>query len=212
MQVARADIIETRGNLRPKEFRVEVRLRNNRLITYREQLGLKPREMANQIGVSYGMLLAYESMRQSPLTKTSDDWRESALRIASFHGVEPAFFWPDSVIAIEKYKASIELSSDEAARLLSPGPTIAALAPAPDDGLAKKELEEAFRLMLSTLTPREEEILVLRFGLRGEREHTLREIGDRQGVTREVIRKIEVKALKKLRHPARSKRLKPFIE
>ena len=66
--------------------------------------------------------------------------------------------------------------------------------------------------MLSTLTPREEKVLTLRFGLEDGRSRTLEEVGKEFNVTRERIRQIEAKALRKLRHPTRSKKLKDFLE
>ena len=66
--------------------------------------------------------------------------------------------------------------------------------------------------VLATLSPREEKILRLRFGFGKAREHTLHEVGQQFGVTRERIRQLEGKALQKLRHPSRSKRLVVFSE
>jgi RNA polymerase primary sigma factor len=74
--------------------------------------------------------------------------------------------------------------------------------------LLKEQLEE----VLDTLTPREERVLRLRFGLEDGRARTLEEVGQVFGVTRERIRQIEAKALRKLRHPSRSKKLKDFLE
>ena len=66
--------------------------------------------------------------------------------------------------------------------------------------------------MLGTLTEREEKVLRLRFGLEDGRPRTLEEVGQRFQVTRERIRQIEAKALRKLRHPSRSKKLKDFLD
>ena len=65
---------------------------------------------------------------------------------------------------------------------------------------------------MNTLTPREKKVLQLRFGLNDGRSRTLEEVGNVFGVTRERIRQIEAKALRKLRHPSRSKKLKDYLE
>jgi RNA polymerase primary sigma factor len=79
---------------------------------------------------------------------------------------------------------------------------------AASQSMLKTELDE----VLGTLTPRERRALQLRFGLIGGQERTLEEVGKRFGVTRERIRQIEAKALRKLRHPSRSKKLKDYLD
>jgi RNA polymerase primary sigma factor len=83
---------------------------------------------------------------------------------------------------------------------------------APADAAAFELLKEQLEEVLDTLTDREENVLRLRFGLEDGRTRTLEEVGQVFGVTRERIRQIEAKALRKLRHPSRSKRLKDFLE
>lgn len=83
---------------------------------------------------------------------------------------------------------------------------------APADAAAYELLREQLEDVLDTLTEREENVLRLRFGLDDGRTRTLEEVGKVFGVTRERIRQIEAKALRKLRHPSRSKRLKDFLE
>ena len=85
-------------------------------------------------------------------------------------------------------------------------------APAPSDVASHTMLKEQLAEVLSTLTPREEKVLRLRFGLEDGRSRTLEEVGKEYNVTRERIRQIEAKALRKLRHPSRSKKLKDFLE
>ncbi len=82
----------------------------------------------------------------------------------------------------------------------------------PSDAVVGMSLTEQTRKVLATLTPREEKVLRMRFGIGEKADHTLEEVGQDFDVTRERIRQIEAKALKKLRHPSRSKRLRPFIE
>ncbi len=82
----------------------------------------------------------------------------------------------------------------------------------PSEAVINLNLSEQTRKVLATLTPREEKVLRMRFGIGEKADHTLEEVGQDFNVTRERIRQIEAKALRKLRHPSRSKRLKSFVE
>jgi len=81
----------------------------------------------------------------------------------------------------------------------------------PSDAVINLNLSEQTRKVLATLTPREEKVLRMRFGIGEKADHTLEEVGQDFSVTRERIRQIEAKALRKLRHPSRSRRLKSFV-
>ena len=82
----------------------------------------------------------------------------------------------------------------------------------PSEAASFTLLKEQLVDVLSTLTPREEKVLKLRFGIEDGRTRTLEEVGKEFNVTRERIRQIEAKALRKLRHPSRSKKLKDYLE
>ena len=82
----------------------------------------------------------------------------------------------------------------------------------PSDSVASTMLKEQLLGVLDTLTPREQKVLLLRYGIRDGKPRTLEEVGKEFNVTRERIRQIEAKALRKLRHPSRSKKLKDFLE
>jgi RNA polymerase primary sigma factor len=82
----------------------------------------------------------------------------------------------------------------------------------PSEAAVNLNLSEQTRKVLATLTPREEKVLRMRFGIGEKSDHTLEEVGNDFDVTRERIRQIEAKALRKLRHPTRSRKLKYFIE
>lgn len=82
----------------------------------------------------------------------------------------------------------------------------------PQEAIVNLNMAEQCRRVLSTLTPREEKVLRMRFGIGEENDHTLEEVGQDFNVTRERIRQIEAKALRKLRHPSRSNKLKAFFD
>ena len=82
----------------------------------------------------------------------------------------------------------------------------------PIDSVISTSRREEVQRVMKTLTPREEEVLAKRFGLADGTEHTLEEVGRIHNVTRERIRQIESKALRKLRHPSRAGKLKPFLD
>ena len=82
----------------------------------------------------------------------------------------------------------------------------------PSEAVINLSLREQTRKVLATLTPREEKVLRMRFGIGEKSDHTLEEVGQDFDVTRERIRQIEAKALRKLRHPSRSKRLRAFVD
>jgi RNA polymerase primary sigma factor len=82
----------------------------------------------------------------------------------------------------------------------------------PVDAVINLNLQEQTNSVLATLSSREEKVLRMRFGIGEKSDHTLEEVGQNFDVTRERIRQIEAKALRKLRHPSRNKKLKSFVE
>jgi len=82
----------------------------------------------------------------------------------------------------------------------------------PEEVLINKTLQESIEEVLSTLTEKESSVIRYRFGLNGERPHSLKEIGDKYNLTKERIRQIEKKAISRLRHPSRSQKLKSYVK
>ena len=82
----------------------------------------------------------------------------------------------------------------------------------PDDAVVRKVLREQLMEVLETLTPREQKVIRLRYGLDDSHPRTLEEVGKEFNVTRERIRQIEAKALRKLKNPSRSKKLQDFVD
>ena len=113
-------------------------------------------------------------------------------------------------VAMDPYSLETPIGEEEDSHLGDFIPDEDVLAPA--DAATHTLLREQLSQVLYTLTPREEKVLRLRFGLVDGRPRTLEEVGRDFNVTRERIRQIEAKALRKLRHPSRSKKLRDFLD
>lgn len=115
------------------------------------------------------------------------------------------------IIKVSQEPTSLEtpVGTEEDSHL---GDFISDTGPSPDDLASRQLLKESMEEILSTLSDREKRVLILRFGLEDGRPRTLEEVGREFEVTRERIRQIEVKAIRKLRHPSRSKKLKDYLE
>lgn len=192
----------------PPPFRLVAKLRNNRLIRAREALGLSCPQAAKAIGVCYAALVQLEGMQESPVGVTG--WRPVALKIAEWYGYIPEDLWPDCVLAVETIYATLEL--DPANQRAFSDMRARTLLPAPDQAYVEKELQARVQQVLATLTPAEQDVLVKRFGLDGNGGMTLEDTAKTRGVFKERIRQIEAKALRKIRHPSREKRLRVFVE
>lgn len=185
-----------------KDFEITVRAKNNHLKERRDAAGLTCRELSERIGVQYGEYINLENMRISPLHRRTGEFRAIAQKVAAFYRCLPEDIFPEAVLVIENAKAVRKIDAEDALALM--GNTGALL---PDRVAMDGEAKEALKKALTTLRPRDKEILELRFGLNGNREHTLEEIGDLFEVDGQRIRQIEARALRELRHPSRSKLL-----
>ncbi len=113
-------------------------------------------------------------------------------------------------IAQQPLSLETPIGEDEGSRLIDFLPDTTRMSPT--EAMIRLNLKEQTAEVLRTLSPREEKIVRMRFGLEDGSEHTLEEVGQAFQVTRERIRQIEAKALRKLRHPSRSRRLKSFVD
>jgi DNA-binding XRE family transcriptional regulator len=195
---------------RLKDFEVTVQIRNNRLKQRRLELGYATqREFAKVIGVSTSIYCALETLRDSPL-RANGEWRDIAIKLVEFHGCGFEELFPSEVLAVRKNKGVFQVDAADMLPLLS-GHQRRLTLPA-EELLFEKEKVEWVRRAVGTLSLRERMVLKFRYGLGGENEHTLAEIGDIFGVLSERIRQVELAALRKLRHPIRSHPLRPFYE
>ena len=117
----------------------------------------------------------------------------------------PIGFWDKAILVSAKL---YNLNPHQGNNNLIPDEDI----PSPVDAAAYSMLQKQLREVLDTLSEREKKVLILRFGLDDGRPRTLEEVGREFNVTRERIRQIEAKALRKLRHPSRSKKLRDYLE
>lgn len=185
-----------------KELELTLRLRNNRLKQRRDALGMTQAALAAAAGVSVAAYQELEGLRRSPQAGDAGGWRwrEAALLLARFHCVEPEVLFPPSVLKVETSVASRKVDAAELSPLLTQHQQ--RLLEAPDVAHDREELREQVKLALARLSPREAQVLRLRFGLDGDGVRTLNEIGAALDVGPERVRQIEAKALQKLKKPS----------
>lgn len=163
-------------------------------------------------GISATRLGTIINLKISPKT-IAGEWKPVSLKLADILGFSTEELFPDSLYRLElpksiqrTYKSVEVLSLQEAAQLRLPSADMGV-----DEEIFRAQEGKVITEALTTLTPQEEQVLRMRFGLDGQGEHTLQEVGDKFGRNRERIRSIEVKALRKLRHPNRARKLHPLL-
>lgn len=175
-----------------KPLRLDLKVRNNRLIKLREQLNLKASQAAEAIGVRYELLLQYESLQQKPFSnmrKHEGELKKAARKIAEFYGVSVEYLWSEDVLAVKNAKSSAEASLTELIGLLPEPPST------PFEIVATSELASKLHEALDKLP--EKEKLVLAARAEGK---THEEIGELLGgLSRERSRQIETRGYKHMR-------------
>ena len=175
----------------------------------REERGLNKNQLCRQIGgqMHYGVYSELEKGTRSPFHNTRvngrtapNKWSQWANLLAEFYGLPEEYLFPD-------HAREFSTDPDDLFALLDSQEQY----PSPQRHHEYRELHHATREMLNTLTPREEKVLRMRFGIGEANDHTLEEVAADFGVQKERIRQIEAKALRKLRHPSRSKHLVIFV-
>ena len=182
------------------DYRVQIKVRNARLLRAIEKAGHQPGQIfAREVGISYtGHLLPYLNLKRTPFDENGD-LRPCAEMLCVFLNRLPDELWSEE----QRYPlltnaAEIELSAASVHELLASPSDCAD----PLSLLEKKQAAQAVDALLDTLTPREAEVLRLRHGIDGE-PMNLEEMAKAKGCSRERIRQIEAKGLRKLRAPAR---------
>jgi len=177
-----------------KEFEVEIRVRNNLLKQRRTEIGLSQRELAFAAGVSQWTITVFESMRESPISRRGG-WKSTAKRIAQFFCVDEEDIWPDVVRNVSKHRATVQVDAAGVQSLIeSDGPQ--------HKRIELRERAQAVNQALGVLTDRERHVLEARCGFDGSEGLSLDKIAKDMFLSKERVRRIEAKALRKLRHPS----------
>lgn len=197
-----------------EEFNLKVTVRNNLVLTAITNSGYTNlSKFAKDNALSLGLLYDTINLKRPPMLQTGE-FSPFAMELMEVLGACPTDLWTAEQLTM-KLKKNIsyrELGKEELQRCLqSSARSLIGL------DYAEQEAEEnqATKIMVGmvdSLTPREAKVLKMHFGLDGEDEHTLEQIGEKMGVTRERIRGIEAKALSKMRHPSRTDIYKSLIE
>lgn len=193
----------------------QVRLKHGLLYELSKQFG-SVRKLAAHLGIGYTVLNSIVNFGFIPSRKTlvsNPRWLTAEERLLVLCGKGWADIFPDELRSAEfiAKPKRFEITREVPIASLS-GSEQALLMPAQDDEIARTELAESLGEALLSLTPREQQVIRLRFGLDGNREHTLAEVAEIFCVTGERVRQAEAKALRKLRRPSISRTLKSFLE
>lgn len=193
-----------------EEFRfgLKQRIFNWYMRVARERIGLLQKDLGRLVGVSKEAICSYENLRTFPRPAIQEKIAE-ALRVPA-ESIFPPWLKEFKLKAVPAAieERSISLTETISLKLIRPEML---MIEGPEEEAERSALKDQINEELKTLKPRERKVLELRFGLGDEEPMTLEKIGREMGVTSARIRQIEVRALKKLRRPARSRKLKEFL-
>ena len=192
-----------------KEFRLKVSVRNNLLLSAIEAQGyVSVAEFERACGLGMGRINNLVAMREAPIS-TSGEFSKNAKLVMEVLGAAPTDLWTEQQLTIKLKTNSGErdIDADIVQHLLEQKSRTDYL-PSPEDSLLAAETSAIVEQVLGTLKPREKDILQERF----EKDLTLEEVGNHHGLSKERIRGIESKALRKLRHPTRWTILREFYD
>lgn len=184
-----------------KDIRMDVRFRNNCILSKMESVGVESvAELARRIGVSVMSIHCYVNMTQVPFNKKGKMSRV-VIKMCEFFKCSPEELFSSEQMEtkLEKNRAAVEVSFEGVRAMLEHQPSeLLAL----EDVVARDQIPGLITQALEHLTVRQRLVLTKRFGLQEEEEHTLEQVAEVLGVTRERVRQIEAKALRRMRNPS----------
>jgi DNA-directed RNA polymerase specialized sigma24 family protein len=190
------------------DFRVTVTVtvKNARMLRAMDAAGFDTAvALSRACGVAQTFVGAYLGLKLAPL-KEDGEWRASILKIAEALRTLPEDLFPPAFLnaALKTNRVEREVPEDQIPALLGHGQSIAY---DPGHALAVKDAVADLYKILRKLSPRQQTVLALRYGLAGNQPHTLEAVAERMGVSKERVRQMEQKAERLLRHPSRTKQL-----
>lgn len=194
-----------------KDYRVELKVKNNRLWEKMQSAGFPTvADLAKAIGSSRSPIDHLLNLKQTAMTENGE-YRQIVLRIAAVLKCIPEDLFPKEQLHNKVARSTAAFTMD-ASEVLAVTSSLQSAAVSPERRLLQQDAQRVIAQMLLELTPREQRVLELRFGLNGGKEHTLDDIANMFQMSREAIRAIENKALRRLKHPARSRHLRECCE
>jgi len=197
-----------------EEFNIKVTVRNNLVLTAIKDSGYTNlAKFAKDNSLALGLLYDTINLKRPPMLQTGE-FSPFAMELMEVLGACPTDLWTSEQLTM-KLKKNIsyrELGKEELQRCLQSSARSLIGLDYPEQEAEENQATKIMVDMVDSLTPREAKVLKMHFGLDGEDEHTLEQIGEKMGVTRERIRGIEAKALSKMRHPSRTDIYKSLID
>jgi RNA polymerase sigma factor (sigma-70 family) len=196
-----------------EEFNLKVTVRNNLVLTAITNSGYTNlAKFAKDNRLSLTQLYDTINLKRPPMLQTGE-FSPFAMKLMETLGACPTDLWTNEQLTmkLKRNTSYRELGTEELQKCLQSSARSLIGLDYCEQEAEEQEAEEIIEGMVDSLTPREARVLRLRFGLDGEDEHTLEEIAEKIGFTRERVRQVEAKALRKMRNPSRSKILQELL-
>jgi RNA polymerase sigma factor (sigma-70 family) len=196
------------------EYRIKISVRNNLILRALEEAGYKSvTDFCETNDLNESSINSLISFRSRPV-RNDGSFTKSAIYLMEYLYVTSSDLWTPEQLGLRLIKSSVKrnIGQVELNATLSVNQNTAISYETPEDIIFAKEKQERINKILDSLIGKEKKVLEMRFGLNDADEHTLEETGSQIDVTRERVRQIEAKALRKLRHSSHAKHLKEFID
>jgi RNA polymerase sigma factor (sigma-70 family) len=195
-----------------KDYRIEVKVKNNKLLEKIEEAGYESvASFCRASGLHQTAVGKFINMVQAPVNKLTGEYSPNFMKIVDFLRCMPEDIFPKAQMQ-EAMKVNKVTTKADIGDVQSLTTSLRTLALPPEEKMIFDEARTAIQRTMETLTPREQRVLMLRFGFYDGVEHTLEDVAGQFGVSKDRIRQIQEKALRKMRHPNRAKEIRNTME